>query len=190
MPNQCQKCGNTTPMVLICKDCEYGLKTSEVKEMTTQQIAMDTDHIKDSIISLRKSRAEMEAEIRDRRAPIQEQIDQLWAEFNKNNAELLDTMAKAIDQETELDLELRQLAINHFNATGEKKLDKHISVPVTNKLVYDESAAVKWADINAPVMIKRTIDRKAFESLPNVAELEFVSTDPSIVAMISKDLEK
>lgn len=158
--------------------------------MTIQQIAMDTDHIKDSIIALRKSRAEMEAEIRTRRAPIQEQIDQLWAEFHRNNSELIDTLATATETETLLDLELRQRAINFYNNTGEKKLDKHISVRVTNKLQYTDHAAVEWAEKNAPVMIVRSIDRKAFESLPNVGDLEFVNTDPSIVAVIAKDLNK
>lgn len=158
---------------------------------TTNEIpSVSVDDIKQNIISLRQSRADMEAEIRSRRAPIQEKIDQLWAEFNQNNGELLDTMALAIETETALDLQLREMAISHYKASGEKKLDKHISVRVTNKLQYTDSAAVEWAEKNAPVMIVRSIDRKAFESLPNVGDLEFVNTDPSIVAVIAKDLNK
>ncbi len=148
------------------------------------------EEIKQSIISLRQSRTDMEAEIRERRAPIQEKVDQLWEEFRQSNGELLDTMATAIETEQALDLELRQRAINHFSSTGEKKLDKHISVRVTNKLQYTDAAAVEWAEKNAPVMIVRSIDRKAFESLPTVLDLPFVSNEPSVVGVIAKDLEK
>jgi len=63
-------------------------------------------------------------------------------------------------------------------------------VRVTKSLSYDVKDAVRWAEINAPVMVQKTIDKKAFESLPTVAELEFVTAQNKVVSTISKTLQK
>ena len=79
---------------------------------------------------------------------------------------------------------LRQAIVERYQATGETTIDENLSVRVTRKLQYDNAKAVKWAEINAPVMVVKAIDKKAFESLPVVTDLDFVEVQESASAVI------
>lgn len=65
----------------------------------------------------------------------------------------------------------------------------HRGIRENTKYVYENDDAVQWADKNAPVMIRRTVDKKMFESFPGIGDLNFVKRESTFTAVI-KGLEK
>jgi len=92
--------------------------------------------------------------------------------------------AEASEKFVEINHELRERMVDHYVKTGEKVIDENLSVRENVKLVYENDAAVKWAESNAPIMIVKSVDKKAFESLPTVADLDFVDKEITPVSVI------
>ncbi len=104
--------------------------------------------------------------------------------FAEKHAEVLKGEADSQSLADAYEADLRELAVEHFNETGEKTLDENLGVRVNTKLTYETGKAVAWAETNAPVMIVKTVDKNAFESLPTVSGLDFVTVDTSVSAVI------
>jgi len=147
-------------------------------------IAFNADALKRLYLDALHGSQDMAEQLNVRRQPINEQIAALQQAFDDENAELITLLAEKIDASADYEGQLRTLAIDNFNETGTKTMDEHLGVQVRTKYVYDNAAAVEWALVNAPVMIQKTIDKKAFESLPIVADLPFVTTDSTVSAVI------
>ncbi len=64
--------------------------------------------------------------------------------------------------------DLRAAILAHYETTHEKTIDANLSVQVRTSFEYVIADAVAWAETNAPVLIKRSVDAKAFEK--NFAE--------------------
>ncbi len=116
--------------------------------------------------------------------PLEKQIAELRAEFQKANAYHYTELEAWERKFTEADQRLRDIALAHFETTGEKTFDENLSVRVNTKLVYEMPKAVEWAEQNAPVMIVKAVDKKSFESLPTVADLDFVYKTETTVPVI------
>lgn len=137
-----------------------------------------------------KNRALAEAfgdTLNERRLPINLAIQEMNDRFDAENAELIQDLADAINAVTHCDQQLRDITVLHFNETGEKRLDADCSVRVSTKFQYDNGKAVTWAETNAPVLIVKTVDKKAFESMPMIADLEFVEKVETPTAVIAKE---
>ena len=133
---------------------------------------------------------DIDARYNDRVADAQARIDAIHAEFNNANAELITLRNETHDTLADTEQDLRDGLVAWHESTGDKTFDSDLGVRVTKSLSYDVKDAVRWAEINAPVMVQKTIDKKAFESLPTVAELEFVTAQNKVVSTISKTLQK
>lgn len=133
---------------------------------------------------------DIDARYNDRFADAQARIDAIHAEFNNANAELITLRNETHDTLADTEQDLRDGLVAWHESTGDKTFDSDLGVRVTKSLSYDVKDAVRWAEINAPVMVQKTIDKKAFESLPTVAELEFVTAQNKVVSTISKTLPK
>jgi hypothetical protein len=143
--------------------------------------------IKQFLLTARENAQHTAQILNERRQPLNEQIMALNVRFDEDNAELLDQLSAAEAETTKWDEQLRRLAVYHYEETGEKKLDADCSVRVTTKFQYDAGDAVAWAEKNAPVMIVKSVDKKAFESLPQIGDLEFVKTVETPTAVIAKE---
>lgn len=112
-----------------------------------------------------------------------EEIRDKWAE---TNSELLDEYADITTRAGAAEKALREAIIAAYNATNEKKFGHGLSVRVGTKFVYDEAAAIEWAATNAPICVKRVIDKKAFEAICKTSQPEFVRVEETPVAVIGK----
>lgn len=108
------------------------------------------------------------------REPLDKQILALETEFKEKNADLYNSIEHWESTLDQANMALREAALAHYTSTGEKTLDENLSVRVAVKYVYEQDKAVEWAEKNAPIMIVKSVDKKAFESLPKVDDLEFV----------------
>lgn len=101
--------------------------------------------------------------------------------FEAANAELIELVANAKQDFDNLDRDLRELAVNHFKANGEKTLDENLSVRINTKLKYDQTAALAWATEKGVCL---ALDKKAFENVaPNLCP-ELVETVETPTAVI------
>lgn len=111
-------------------------------------------------------------------------IERVKAEHYAKHAERYKLAADVLDVASLAESNLRNGMTEIYKATGEKTIDANLSVRVNTKLEYEMPKAVAWAEQNAPVMIVKAVDKKAFESLPTVADLEFVFKTETPVAVI------
>jgi len=111
-------------------------------------------------------------------------IAELRAQHVAAHQDSYDSLATATEKFVEINHELRERMVDHYVKTGEKVIDENLSVRVTTKLEYANSEAVEWAEVNAPIMIVKSVDKKAFESLPRVKDLEFVRVEETPVSVI------
>lgn len=114
-----------------------------------------------------------------------EKIRQSWAEIPVN-AELIAEYTDITTRAGAAEKALREAIIAAYNATNEKKFGHGLSVRVGTKFVYDEAAAIEWAATNAPICVKRVIDKKAFEAICKTSQPEFVRVEETPVAVIGK----
>ena len=59
---------------------------------------------------------------------------------------------------------LRKAVLAEYEATGNKHPGAGTGIRVSQRVVVDEPAALRWAETNAPIMVKRALDRKAFDA--------------------------
>ncbi len=150
----------------------------------TQTLSDGIIRVKERLAVARQNVAEMEAILQPKRDELKAKIEALEAQFRAENAELLEVGEQLQESITEADTALREGLIGWHKTTGEKTFDKELSVRVNTKLKYDEDKAVEWATFNAPVLINRTVDRKAFEAMPMAADLDFVSVEKTVSAVV------
>ena len=86
---------------------------------------------------------------------------------------------------------LRKAVLAEYEATGAKHPGAGTGIRVSQKVVTDEPQALKWAETNAPVFVRRTLDRKAFDDYAkkHAAELgALVRIDEEVTPTIPSDL--
>lgn len=142
------------------------------------------EQLKEKYIDTKQAVADADALTAPITAELTAKIEQITNEHKALHAETYGLLESAQSAFNEADTALRDAAKEHYEVSGEKSFDSNIGVRVTKKLEYPIDKAVEWAETNAPVMIQKTVDKKAFESLPTVADLEFVTVKESVSAVI------
>lgn len=153
----------------------------------TQEAAINAGTYKRLLIQNRVELEAAQARLAEKRKPVDEAIADLNAQFELENYNTLTQINEAQEAIDQYDKGLRTIAIDHFKATNEKRFDADISVRVTTKLQYEAEKAVAWAEQNAPIMIVKSVDKKAFESLPSTPSLDFVEVIETPSAVIAKE---
>ena len=94
------------------------------------------------------------------------------------------------DRVTNADSDLRNAVVRLYatnlseGITG-KTLAEGLSVQVRTKFkVLDDVAAIQWAKVNAPILVKESIDAKEMEKLAKGKDLDFVEFTESVSAVI------
>jgi hypothetical protein len=96
-------------------------------------------------------------------------------------------IASATNQISDLEKDLRELALADFKATGSKKPHPAMGIRVTAKVVYDPKEAEAWAKENLPTAF--TFDTKFFEVyVKNVANVPCATIEQVPTATIATDL--
>jgi hypothetical protein len=99
-------------------------------------------------------------------------------------------IASATNQISDLENELRGLALADYKATGSKKPHPGVGIRVSTKLVYDPAVALDWAKTNVPAAL--VLDTKTFEGFvkASTAPVTFVSIVETPTATIATDLSE
>ena len=155
--------------------------------MTALGMAVNANTLKCLIIQNRDEAAQVAETLAPKRALMDEIIADLEKKYAEDNFNLLLQQREATEAANDYDLQLRAMAVQHFESTGEKRMDADCSVRVNTKYEYDNTTAVAWAELNAPILIVKTVDKKAFESLPSTVDLEFVEKVETATAVIAKE---
>ena len=109
-------------------------------------------------------------------------------EFETLNKALIESIEIKKNSSEELKGILRIEAEEEFKETNQKKLLGGIGIRILSKLIYTESDAVKWAEENMPVAIKKVIDKKQFETFAKSSELDFVDKEEKISVTFPKEI--
>jgi len=80
-----------------------------------------------------------------------------WLEINKQSLK-------------ELDAGIREVAIQEFESTGNKKPWDGVGIKEMTKYSYELADAIKWAKENASMVVYETVDKKKFEKILSVTE--------------------
>lgn len=110
------------------------------------------------------------------------------AKYAEQNAELFGEYDAAKLNETMAENTLREALKSWHDETGEKTFDEDLSVRVNASLSYDSDRAVAWAEKNAPFLIEKTVDKKQFEIIALAKDLDFVTVEKKVTAVVSKKL--
>jgi hypothetical protein len=127
------------------------------------------------------------ASLSEQRESLNAALVQLTDQFNAEHAELIAVNDAALKTLMDAESALRDALVENYKATGEKTFDKDCGVMVTTKYEYDPAEAVTWAKTNAPVLVVEAVDKKAFEKMPMVSELPFVTTIETPTAKLAKE---
>lgn len=132
-----------------------------------------------------KAEAEtLDAEIEPLHVALNDEIEDLRTDFEHEHRDLIARQESAKAAFTTADKALRAAIIAEYDARvkadpkASKTLGYGCSVRVTEKLQYEDVAAVMWAETNAPYMIKRSVDAKAF-----AAAMESMDKMPAFVVV-------
>jgi hypothetical protein len=152
--------------------------------------------LSDHITKLAGDLAAQVATVRDLRqmhSEMQAGIDERRADWEKENEKLLTSAAACKTTLAEEEAELRDLTLQAYHETGEKKPAPGVGIRITKSLSYDETAAKAWALKENPGFL--VLDRPGFEAYAKVL-LKMKRSIPGILlqeeerpqATISKEL--
>lgn len=164
-------------------------------------IAGNVVEITPDLASLRAARDEAAANLGTlreaydaKRAELTQKILDLTAQWEAQNAELIELCDRATGIAEKSDRDLRAAMIAEYIRTGEKTLDKalKLSVRVNRKVsIADQKAALAWAKQAAPMLVREAVDEKSFAKIAdtvwNEDELpEWVTVDAKPIAVIGE----
>lgn len=129
------------------------------------------------------------ASARALKATFDAQVTAARAAFDAAHADLLNAAKLAAEEAAQADSILRMVAVAIHETTGEKSLGYGVSVATTEKLAYDQAAAVEWAKRSGTLAVVETVDLKAFEKIAKAADLPFVTKTSVPSIRIATDLD-
>lgn len=161
--------------------------TTETEPKTLETLRREYDEAK-------AEEERLNAELEPWAAALDAQLDDLRASYQQDNRELLNAQAKASVAFAAADKALRAAILAEYDARVKadpkagKTLGHGCSVRVSEKLVYEDIAAVTWAETNAPYMIKRSVDEKAFKAAMESMDKmpAFVVVKETVTAVVKK----
>jgi len=105
--------------------------------------------------------------------------------WEDENQVFLDAVKVASEYRNEQENLLRELTLEVYAETGEKKPCEGVAIREVTRLDYDPKEALKWAMSH---QIALSLDKKAFEGLQKATPLEFVKVSVEPQATIATDL--
>lgn len=130
------------------------------------------------VVAARQTAADIAATLRASR--------EAWEAANAELIQSHDAAKVALD---DAEAKLRTWGRAAFDETGNKKPAPGVGVRVSKKLVYPESKALDWALQHAPVLVMRSLDKKAFEALMKTQPQDFVTEEETVTITLATDLE-
>ena len=148
------------------------------------------EELKQEYIAARIAQGSIGDALVERRKESSDQIEAITKQWSLENAELLKMEDEVNDRVTNADSDLRNAVVRLYatnlseGITG-KTLAEGLSVQVRTKFkVLDDVAAIQWAKVNAPILVKESIDAKEMEKLAKGKDLDFVEFTESVSAVI------
>jgi len=120
---------------------------------------------------------------------LQEEKAVLHAQYVANKKIFDDTFASLLDERNGKEIEIEELkevinaeCLGDYDTTGVKTFQGGLKIRLNNKVDYKPEVALEWANVNMPVIIKKTLDKRAFEKFANESDLDFVTLrkEPSV----------
>lgn len=120
----------------------------------------------------------------------QEELDESYEVWRLANEGKIARLEQAKKGDREIEEELRQAIVAHYQSTGNKKPHPKLGVRVSEVPVYDPVAAISFSLATVPELLM--LDKKAFESyakgVRDSVPLFFVGWEEKVTATIAKDL--
>ena len=132
------------------------------------------------------------AEVKNQRDNLENlkcQLDEKLDAFDKENAELLESIKTRKYHLEQIEAALRSVVVIEFHATGNKAPAPGVGIRKVTCFGYKEERALEWATLHDMAL---KLDKKAFETIvKNMAvPPNFVTITTEPVATIAQDLEK
>lgn len=128
------------------------------------------------------------ARLRQARDAMTKRLDDATALFLDSWQEVVDARKATIEQLTVAECDLKDSALAHYAATGERKPFQGVEVKVKSVLSYDTAEALAWAKSTTLALVPESLDVKAFEKLAKATALPFVTVHDRPQAQIARDL--
>ena len=129
---------------------------------------------------------EVVAESRRVKAALDRQIKDSRAMWEADNLKLLDSQKYQATTLEGCETRLRELTIEVYNQTGNKKPCQGVGIRELIKLAYDPLKALAWATEHK---IALALDKRAFEGIAKQSPLDFVTSTTEIQATIATELK-
>ena len=107
--------------------------------------------------------------------------------FELENAPLIQNKAEAEKRLADADDALRAFALVKYEATGNKTPGPGVEIKMTTRLNYDPAQALAWA---MEKEVACFLDRRNFEKLAKILELDFVRISEEPTVTVAQDLAK
>lgn len=116
-----------------------------------------------------------------------EALDVIGSRYRNEFAEIFAQEAETLAAKVAAETTLRE-ALTAWGEQDEKNktFDEHLQCRHTPKYVYANNDAVEWAERNAPVLIRRTVDKKCFEAMIPSVQPEFVTITRTVTPVIKE----
>ena len=106
-----------------------------------------------------------------------------WLEQNKVMIKVASTMLQVAQDE---EVKLRELTLQAYAETGDKAPAPGVGIRERTVLTYDGKVAFDWAKSHKMAL---QLDKKAFEKIAKVSDLDFVDVTTEPIATIATTLE-
>lgn len=111
------------------------------------------------------------------------------SELFQNIVTSRENLKAAREEQASLEAKVREEALEHFGLHGDKKPHPAVAIKQFALLDYDVEMALDWAVRHKIPQVLR-LDRRAFEKLAGVIEIEGITQFIEPRAMIARDLSK
>lgn len=125
------------------------------------------------------------AELRRMHDKHKEILAEKKTEFEKENQIVIDLIEDIQGRMQASEDLIREEAMLKYKETGEKKLEFGVGIRVMKRLNYDEKEAFSWAKDHSLAL---ALDKRAFEKIAKVDDIDFVETTEEAMATIPKEI--
>ena len=119
--------------------------------------------MKEKILKLKELREEMEKLNARKKAATEKYL--------ADNNELFSEVEKLAGQLNQTETEIREMALNEYCETGEKKLKFGVGIRILKQLLYEEAEAFAWAKEHSMAL---NLDKRAFDKIARADKMDFV----------------
>ena len=161
---------------ILCSRCGCHSRLIDDSELSS---AAATDPLRGQAILVR--------DLRQTVAGLRDELSQRRQQWEEQNASLI-AQARGAEQElAEQESRLREMGLERFRETGDKKPGPGVEVKMFVEPRYDSAAALEWATEHR---IALALDKKAFESMAKSGAVPCVRFEQVYRAQIASDLSK